>query len=108
MRVHRSTCRSISPILRRGSQPSATLFNYDAKIRQRKDLESEMASEGIWNNQDRAKKVVVSVKALKAQLDLRYCTIAAETTPGTRPKSVSFSSFPRERLFRQANLRSLT
>jgi peptide chain release factor 2 len=28
-----------------------------------------MASEGIWNNQDRAKKVVASVKALKAQID---------------------------------------
>jgi peptide chain release factor 2 len=28
-----------------------------------------MASEGIWNNQDRAKKVVASVKTLKAQLD---------------------------------------
>jgi peptide chain release factor 2 len=28
-----------------------------------------MASEGVWNNQDRAKKLVSSVKALKAQLD---------------------------------------
>src|SRR5438045_2262157 len=58
-----------SPTSRRGSQPSATLFNYDSKRTQLKDLESEMGSESFWNSQDRAKKVVASVKALKAQIE---------------------------------------
>lgn len=56
-------------ILRRGSQPSATRFNYAAKLQQKKDLEEEQAGEGFWNNQDRARKVVNSIKVLKAQTD---------------------------------------
>ena len=55
--------------LRRGSQPSATLFNYSVKLQQKKDLEAEMGADGFWNDQTRAKKVVASIKQLKFQLD---------------------------------------
>jgi len=34
-----------------------------------KDLEAEMGGQDFWNSQDRAKRVVSSVKALKAQVD---------------------------------------
>jgi len=55
--------------LRRGSRPSATLFNYDAKVAELKNLEAEMASDGFWNSQDAAKKVVARVKGFKAQIE---------------------------------------
>ncbi|MDX2147716.1 MAG: peptide chain release factor 2 [Planctomycetota bacterium] len=55
--------------MRRGSQPSATLFNYEAKIEKLKELEARMASEGFWDNQSRAKQVVSENKTLKAQVE---------------------------------------
>ncbi len=56
-------------ILRRGSQPSATLFDYHAKREQIKLLEAEMNAADFWNSQDRARKVVGEIKRLKAQTE---------------------------------------
>ncbi|MFY7895562.1 MAG: peptide chain release factor 2 [Phycisphaerales bacterium] len=58
-----------STTLRRGSQPSATLFNYDSKLARLKDLEALMGSETFWNNQGEAKRIVSELKQLKAQVD---------------------------------------
>ncbi len=46
-----------------------TLFNYPAKVSQLKELEAQMASEGFWNSQEKAKKVVAQKKALAALID---------------------------------------
>ena len=56
-------------ILRRGSQPSATLFDYPSKVSQLRELEAQMAGDGFWDDQGRARKIVGSVKSLKAMLD---------------------------------------
>src|SRR5262249_2632156 len=47
---------------RRGSQPSATLFNYPAKLEQLRSLEGRMAEADFWNNQDAARKTVAQMK----------------------------------------------
>jgi len=54
---------------RRGSQPSATLFNYAGKREQLKALEGRLSAEGFWDNQAQARKVVGEVKTLKAQIE---------------------------------------
>lgn len=55
--------------LRRGSQPSATLFDYHAKRDKIKALETEMNAPDFWNSQERARKVVGEIKRLKAQTE---------------------------------------
>jgi peptide chain release factor 2 len=39
------------------------------KLAEQRKLEAEMASEGFWDNQDAAKKIVAKIRALKAQLE---------------------------------------
>ncbi|HVZ93801.1 MAG TPA: PCRF domain-containing protein, partial [Phycisphaerales bacterium] len=55
--------------LRRGSQPSATLFNYDAKASQLKQLESRMEAADFWDKPEAARKTVDEMKLLKSQVD---------------------------------------
>ncbi|MFO0787722.1 MAG: peptide chain release factor 2 [Phycisphaerales bacterium] len=54
---------------RRGSQPSATRFNFAAKSAQLRELEAQMNESSFWDNQAAAKKIVGEVKTLKAQVD---------------------------------------
>jgi hypothetical protein len=56
-------------ISRRGSQPSATLFNYDQKIRDCDALQEKMNSADFWNNQKAARKTIEDFKTLRAQTD---------------------------------------
>jgi peptide chain release factor 2 len=53
-----------------------TLFNYDAKVVQLRELEMGMGAEGFWDNQDRAKATVAQLKALKAQVEPLRLVIA--------------------------------
>jgi len=55
-------------ILRRGSQPSATLFNYAGKLGHIADLEGQMGAPGFWDRPDAANKIVQQMKATKAQV----------------------------------------
>lgn len=48
---------------------SATLFNYEAKVKKLGELEQRMGEGGFWNNQEAAGKVVAEVKTLKAQTE---------------------------------------
>jgi peptide chain release factor 2 len=46
-----------------------TLFDYDAKIERRENLQAQMNEADFWNNQDAAKKVIGEYKVLKAQTE---------------------------------------
>ncbi|HRP62331.1 MAG TPA: peptide chain release factor 2 [Phycisphaerales bacterium] len=46
-----------------------TLFNYDKKIAQRDALQEQMNTDGFWNSQEKAQKVIAEFKLLKAQTD---------------------------------------
>jgi len=54
---------------RRGSSPSATLFNYDQKTDRLGELENQMSATDFWDNNDRANKVIGELKGLKAQVE---------------------------------------
>ncbi len=54
---------------RRGSQRSATRFNYDKKIARLKELEAQMGEPTFWDNQANAKKILAELKSLKAQVE---------------------------------------
>ncbi len=56
-------------ISRRGSQPSATLFNYDQKVRDRDALQERMNSADFWSNQKAAQKTIEDFKTLRAQTE---------------------------------------
>jgi len=56
-------------ISRRGSQPSATLFNFDQKVRDRDALQERMNSADFWSNQKAAQKTIEDFKALRAQTE---------------------------------------
>ena len=55
--------------LRRGSQPSATLFDYDEKIKQQGLLQTKMGDAEFWDDQDSARLVINKYKLLKAQTE---------------------------------------
>ncbi|MCW5777033.1 MAG: peptide chain release factor 2, partial [Phycisphaeraceae bacterium] len=55
--------------MRRGSLPSATLFNYESKRRRLAELESKMGEPGFWDAPEAAKATVAELKLLKAQTD---------------------------------------
>ncbi len=56
-------------ISRRGSQPSATLFDYDKKIARRDALQAEMNLAEFWNAPDKARKTIEDFKLIRAQTD---------------------------------------
>ena len=46
-----------------------TLFNYDSKLEQAKELTEKMGAAGFWDSQTEAQKVVAKLKVIKAQTD---------------------------------------
>jgi peptide chain release factor 2 len=55
--------------LRRGSQPSATLFNYDRKVERLGELEAKLGEPGFWDRPEQARATVDELKAIKAQVE---------------------------------------
>jgi peptide chain release factor 2 len=56
-------------ISRRGSQPSATLFDYDGKLARRDALQERMNAADFWGNQKKAQQTIEEFKLLKAQTE---------------------------------------
>jgi peptide chain release factor 2 len=56
-------------ISRRGSQQSATLFDYDAKVARQNELQELMNEGDFWGNQEAAQKTIAEFKVMKAQTD---------------------------------------
>ncbi len=54
---------------RRGSQPSATLFDVDSKTKRLQELTAKMESADFWDKPEAAKKIVEELKLLKAQTE---------------------------------------
>ncbi len=54
---------------RRGSQQSATLFDYDRKLEQRAALQERMNEVDFWNVRSAAQKVIDEYQQLKAQTE---------------------------------------
>ncbi len=46
-----------------------TLFNYDSKVEQLKEIEGQMSASDFWDDQDRAGEIVARMKTLKAQVE---------------------------------------
>jgi peptide chain release factor 2 len=55
--------------LRRGSQPSATLFDYDGKIAQRAALQERMNGADFWSSPKTAQQTIEEFKLIKSQTD---------------------------------------
>jgi peptide chain release factor 2 len=53
-----------------------TLFDYDAKIARRDELQQQMNAADFWNEQEKAKKVIDEYKLLKAQTEGLEAVIA--------------------------------
>lgn len=62
--------------LRRGSQPSATLFDYDGKIAKRAALQERMNAADFWSSQSSAQKTIEEFKTIKSQTDALEAIIA--------------------------------
>lgn len=58
-----------STISRRGSQPSATLFDYDAKIVKRQALQERMNEADFWNSPKAAQQTIEEFKLIRSQTD---------------------------------------
>ena len=46
-----------------------TLFDYDAKVVERDQLQEQMNEDGFWDNQEKAQKVISKFKLVKGQID---------------------------------------
>ena len=55
--------------LRRGSQPSAPLFDYDNKVARRDALQAKMNEADFWNDRAAAQRVIAQYQQLKAQTE---------------------------------------
>ena len=55
--------------LRRGSPPSATLFDWPRKIAERNTLVERMGAADLWNDAKNAQKVINELKVLRAQVE---------------------------------------
>jgi peptide chain release factor 2 len=69
------TSRS-STTSRRGSQPSATLFDYDRKLERRAELQERMNQADFWNDRGGAQEVIDEYQKLKAQTEDLQAAIA--------------------------------
>jgi len=56
-------------ILRRGSQQSATLFDYDNKVLRRDALQAKMNTADFWNDRTAAQRVIGEYQQAKAQTE---------------------------------------
>ncbi len=54
---------------RRGSQPSATLFDVDFKAQRLRELQAKMEATDFWDKPDAARKTVDELKLLRAQTE---------------------------------------
>jgi len=63
-------------IWRRGSQPSATLFNYDAKLKERAALQEQMGAGDFWNIPKAAQATISTLKIVRAQIEPLEALIA--------------------------------
>jgi peptide chain release factor 2 len=55
--------------LRRGLQPSATLFDYDKKVARRDELQALMNEADFWDDRSTAQRVIQEYQQLKAQTE---------------------------------------
>ncbi len=56
-------------ILRRGSQQSASLFDYDNKVVRRDALQAKMNTADFWNDRTAAQRVIGEYQQAKAQTE---------------------------------------
>ncbi len=56
-------------ILRRGSQQSASLFDYDNKVVRRDALQEKMNTADFWNDRTAAQRVISKYQQFKAQTE---------------------------------------
>ena len=60
--------------LRRGFQPSATLFDYPRKLSERAELNRQMGEGDFWNDQKAAQVVINELKLVRSQIEpLEQC-----------------------------------